>query len=307
MTATIPTMQYGNIQPTFDVEAPTYEQAVELGLQRMKFVWDRTGEKPLDIARGTRPAPVGEILTCWASGTQVYFDPVEHVYRDSTGYKWLGGSTFAGRYKSEFAASVISKKMADKNGVNAKEILAMWALNAEASATFGTSVHAALQLRGQFAELSRAVKDGGLDSALTTNPVLRPIVEAFFETRAAEVAMYECFVADGSRRHCGLIDRLVIEEDGSVWVEDYKTNAEILKAETIKAPFKGIVPNTALGAYWLQLSFYARILQAHGKTVNGLRIHHWTADADGTYHWVTYGHPVVDLDGAFQAEADKKG
>lgn len=306
MTAVIPTQQYGNLQPSFDVEAGSHEAAVELGLQRMKFIWDRIGEKSLDIDRTRKQAPAGEILSCWASGTQVYFDPIEHVYRDAHGQRWLGGSTFAGKYASEFASNAISKRMADKHGVDAKAIQAMWALNADASSTFGTSVHAALQLRGEYAELSRAVKDGELDSALTTNPVLRPIVEAFFEGRENEVAKYECFLADPVRKHCGLIDRLVIEEDGSVWVEDYKTNANVEKKETILKPFKDIVPGTALGRYWLQLSFYARILQAHGKVVNGLRVHHWTADEDGKYHWVTHEHPVIDLDGAFaNAQAEK--
>lgn len=296
-------MQYGNLSPTFEVEGESFEAAIERGLQQMKYVWDRTGEQPIDIERGRKKVPAGEILTCWASGTQIYFDPIAHIYRDAQGNQYLGGSTFAGRYKSEFAGATISKKMADKHGVDARNILSMWALNAEASSTFGTSVHAALQLRGEYAELSRAVKDGELDSALTSNPVLRPIVESFYETREHEVAKYECFVADAKRKHCGLIDRMVIEDDG-VWVEDYKTNADILKSTTIKAPFKGIVPNNSLGAYWLQLSFYSRILIVHGKNVKGLRIHHWTADEEGAYHWVTHEHPVIDLDAAFaQQEA----
>lgn len=300
MTATIPVAQYANIQPSFEVEADTYEQAVERGLQQLKYIWDRTGEKPLNIDRSSVPKPTGEIMSCWASGTQVYFDPVEHVYRDSQGRQWLGGSTFAGRYKSEFAGEVIAKKMAEKHKVNAREILAMWELNATASATLGTAVHAALQLRGEFAELSRATKDGSVESSLTSNPVLRPIVESFFETREHEEAKYECFVADAARRHCGLIDRLVIEEDG-LYVEDYKTNANLEKEEKILPPFKGLVPNTSLGAYWLQLSFYARILIAHGKVVKGLRIHHW----NGT-QWETHEHPVIDLDAAFATQKDSK-
>ena len=296
MKATIPTQQYGNIQPQIEVEAESYEAAVDIGLQRLKFIWDRTGERPLDIDRG-RPKVTGNLMTCWASGTQVYFDPVEHIYRGADGKQWLGGSTFAGRYKSPFAGEVISKKMADKHKVDADEILAMWELNAEASATLGTAVHAALQLYGEFRQLSKATKDGSVESALTSNLVLRPIVLKFFEGREDETAKYECFVADATRRHCGLIDRLALDEDG-VWVEDYKTNADIQKEQKILAPFKGIVPDTALGSYWLQLSFYARILQVHGKNVKGLRIHHW----NGT-DWETHEHEVVDLSPAAASNA----
>lgn len=297
MTATIPTQQYGNIQPTFEVEADTHEEAMDIALRRMKDVWDRTAPKPLEV-RSLDNYPrrlLGEELRCWASGTRVNFDAATHTYSTEDGKRWLSGSAFAGRYKGEFNAPVVARAMATKHGVEAAEIIAMWELNRDASATVGTAVHAALQLRGQYGELSRAVKDGGLESALTKNPILLPIVESFFETREAEDARYEVFVADPVRAHCGFIDRLVIEPDGLV-VEDYKTNAQMDKSETIHAPFKGVVPNTKLGAYWLQLSFYGRILQSHGKTVKGLRIHHWNND-----QWETHEHELIDLD----AEARK--
>lgn len=290
MSATIPVAQYANIQPTFEVEAETHEEAMAEALAQMKAVWDRTAAKPLDIGGDTpRTQPKGDLLHCWASGAPVYFDPINHIYDAGDGKPWLSGSAFAGRYKSEFNAPLIAGKMADKHGVNAQDILAMWALNAEASSTFGTAVHAALQLRGEYANLSRKVKGGELDSALTKNPVLRPIVEAFFDGREDENARYEVFVADPVRAHCGLIDRLVVDPDGLV-VEDYKTNTDLDKAETIKAPFKGLVPSTKLGAYWLQLSFYARILESHGQTVKQLRIHHLVNGK-----WITHVHAPIDL------------
>lgn len=293
MTATIPVTQYGNIQPTFEAEADTHEEAMNAALRQMKDVWDRTALKPLTIrSLDTQPRLAGKVLRCWASGTRVTFDAVEHVYSTSDGKRWLSGSTFAGKYKTEFNAPVIARRMAEKNFVEAADIIAMWELNRDASATVGTAVHAALQLRGQYGELSKAVKDGSLESALTKNPILLPIVESFFATREDEDARYEVFVADPVRAHCGLIDRLVIEPDG-LFVEDYKTNGNLTKAETIKAPFKGVVPNTKLGAYWLQLSFYGRILQSHGKTVKGLRIHHWTNG-----QWETHEHELIDLDAA---------
>lgn len=291
ISGVIPTQQYGNLQPTFEVEAETHEAAMELGLRQMKDVWDRTSERPLNVRSLEKVVRLpGEELRCWASGTRVNFDPIEHIYSTADGKRWLSGSTFAGRYKSEFNGPLIAGKMAAKNGVEAAEILAMWALNAEASSTVGTAVHAALQLRGQYAELSKAVKDGGLDSALTKNPILLPIVESFFASREDEKAFYEVFVADPVRGHCGLIDRLRVNTDGTYDVEDYKTNTDLTKAETISPPFRGVIPSTKLGAYWLQLSFYARILQSHGKTVQTLRIHHWTNGA-----WETHEHEVIDI------------
>jgi hypothetical protein len=298
ISATIPTQQYGNIQPSFEVEADTHDEAMDKALRLIKDVWDRTAPKPLEVRKIEQPRVIfGQELRCWASGTRVTFDEYNHIY-EADGKQWLSGSTFAGKYKGEFNAPLIAGKMATKYGVDAAEIIAMWELNRDASSTVGSAVHAALQLRGQYADLSKAVKDGSLESALTKNPILLPIVEKFFDEpgREDEQALYEVFVADPVRAHCGFIDRLVIEVDG-LWVEDYKTNSDLVKAETIQPPFRGLIDNTKLGAYWLQLSFYARILRSHGKEVKGLRIHHWTDD-----QWVTYEHEVIDLDAAFKQE-----
>lgn len=299
--ATIPTGQYANIQPLYEIEADTVEEATEIALGHIKALWDRTSSQPLDINRGQQiAAPQGQVLRCRVSGTEVIFDPIAHTYHDRQGNRYLGGSTFASRYKAPFPGSTIAGKMAAKHGVEAQHILDMWKLNAEASTTFGTSVHAALQLYGEYLELSKSVKDGSDESALTSNPVLRPIVEAFFtDERKAERAYYEEFVADAATLSCGLIDRLVAEDDGSIWVEDFKTNASVEKPETILEPFKNVVPNTALGGYWLQLSYYARILITHGRAVKGLRVHHWTVDNG----WVTYEHPVVDISPALHGDA----
>lgn len=297
LSATIPVAQYGNLQPTFEAEADTHEEAVEIALRLVKDTWDRTAKEPLKVRNlDTQPTLLlGEELRCWASGTRVTFDAVTHKYSTPDGKRWLSGSVFAGKYKAAFDAPVVARKVAEKYGVEAREVLAMWELNRDASSTVGTAVHAALQLRGQYAELSRATKDGELEACLTKNPILLPIVESFFEGRDKEDARYEVFVADGRRCHCGFIDRLVIDDDGGLWVEDYKTNGQLNKKETILAPFKGVVEDTKMGAYWLQLSFYGRILQSHGKPVKGLRIHHWV---DGG--WMTHQHELIDLDAAAQ-------
>lgn len=290
-SATIPTMQYGNLQPAFTVTGETFEEAKLTWLREMWRLHRMLGQN-LNVSLPDEPAElVGTTLTCWASGTEVVFDPVEHKYSSEDGGDWLSGSTFAHRFTSDFAGEVIARKSAAKHGVKASDLLDMWALNAEVSTTLGTALHAALQLRGSFADLSRATKDGSVEAATTKNPILKPIVEAFFtEERCAETATYEAFVADPVLHHCGQIDRLVINGDGSVVVEDYKTNADIHKSQTVKPPFRGLVESSSLGIYWLQLSFYARILESHGVRVEKLRIHHWTGGS-----WKSYVNPVIDL------------
>lgn len=293
--ATIPVAQYANLQPVIEAEGETIDAAMDAALRHIKDLWDRTAEKPLTIDRNAESPSGREVLRCRVSGAEVLFDPVAHTYHDkSSGNRYLGGSTFASSFEAPFVSEVIAEKMAAKHGVEAKDILAMWALNAEASSTLGTAVHAALQLYGEYLELSQGVK-GTDESALTKNAVLRPIVEAFFtEERKAQKAFYEEFVADSRTLRCGLIDRLVVGDNG-LWVEDFKTNASLKKPTTVLEPFKDVVEDTKLGIYYLQLSFYAHILMAHGRVVEGLRIHHW--DGGG---WVTYEHPVVDLTPAFR-------
>lgn len=291
LSATIPVAQYANLQPSFEIEGRTVEEAMGTALETMKRVWDSVSDKPLTIRDVQEVvASTAVDLTCWASGHVVQFDPVAHRYSPG---KWLSGSAFASRYTSDFPADLISGRMAEKAGVDAGDIRAMWAVNAEASSSFGTAVHAAVQLYGTYLSLSRAVK-GSDESALTKNPVLRPIVEAFFKGREHEDAVYEAFVADPHMRHCGQIDRLLLVGPRRVRVQDLKTNTDLLKKETISAPFKGVVEATQLGAYWLQLSFYAAILGRHGWSVEGLDIFHW----DGT-RWVEYSSPVVDLSEVF--------
>jgi hypothetical protein len=291
--ATIPTTQYGNLQPSFEIEGETTEAALEEAVVTMQRFWNSVSDKPLNVREletAVFVPPTTVDLTCWASGTVVQFDPVEHRYSPG---KWLSGSAFASRYTPDFPAEMIAGKMATKAGLDdPAEILAMWALNAEASSTFGTSVHAALELYGRFLATSQAVK-GSNESALTKNPILRPIVESFFAGREDEAAAYEAFVADPVLRHCGQIDRLKITGPRSVRVQDFKSNATLDDKETIKAPFKGVVESTKLGAYWLQLSFYAAILIRLGYTVEGLDIFHLQADGS----WVTHSHDVVDITG----------
>jgi hypothetical protein len=202
--ATIPVAQYANLQPVIEAEGETIDEAMEIALGHIERLWNRTSSHHLDINRGQPSAPVGEILRCRVSDAEVIFDRVAHTYHDRQGNRYLGGSTFASQYIAPFAGEIIAGKMADKHGVEAQQILDMWALNAEASCTFGTAVHAALQLYGEYVELSKSVKDGSDESALTSNPVLRPIVEAFFtEEHKSERAYYEAFVADPATAPCG--------------------------------------------------------------------------------------------------------
>lgn len=286
--ATIPTRQYENVQPKVTVVADTFEEARDEALRQIQSITQMVSDKPLTVNfQSQTPSSNFIKQICEISGTEVPFDVNKHQY----GPGWIGGSTFAHNYVTPFNKEMIGPKFANKFDVDVDEVYSMWDLNAEASTSLGTAIHAALELYGKYYNLSMLTK-GNTESCLHKNPILTPIVEQFYKGRETEEAGYEVFVADAEKKFCGFIDRLLfVDKDKKiVRVQDYKTNPDINKKETILEPFKGVIENTKLGAYWLQLSFYAYILTKAGYTVEGLDIFNYTEG-----EWITYQHDVVDI------------
>jgi hypothetical protein len=286
LTGVIPVYQYANLQPTIETEADTFEEARDNALLQMKTIWDSVAEGGKTLALPEKQTAFA-VQKCEISGAEVPFDTASHTY----GPGWIGGSTFAGRYKTKFPKELIADKTAKKFDLPPQTVIDMWEKNGEASSSLGTAIHAALELYGKYLPTSMKIK-GSNESVLHKNPLLTPIVEGFYTGREKENARYEVFVADAEKKFCGFIDRLLIvdPEKKIVRVQDYKTNPDIHKKETVLAPFKGVVEDSSLGVYWLQLSFYAYILIKHGYTVEGLDIFNY----DGR-EWGTYQSDVIPI------------
>lgn len=296
MTAVIPVYQYANLQPTVHTEADSFEEARDIALKQIQSIWGAVSEggKKLQVS-GVTSSPKSFVpKICDFTGAQVLMDEQSHTYQDAAGNKYLSGSTFATSFKGKFDARAISAKMATKHEVNQDHILSMWKTNAEASTSLGTAIHAGLELYGKYLQLSHKIK-GSEESALHKNAIIKKIVQQFYEGRENETALYEAFAVDTDKHLCGFIDRLLIvdKEKKIVRVQDYKTNPDINKRETVVGPFKDVITSTSLGLYWLQLSFYAYIITKAGFTVEGLDIFNY----DGT-EWQTYQHPVIDISAA---------
>lgn len=296
LTAVIPVYQYANLQPKVFTEGDSFEEARDTALKQMKTIWDATAEGGKKLGIGpVASSPVSLVpKTCDFTGAQILMDEGNHTYQDAAGNKYLSGSTFATSFKGKFDARAISAKMATKYEVNQDHILSMWKTNAEASTSLGTALHAGLELYGKYLQLSHKIK-GSEESALHKNALIQRIVKQFYEGRENETALYEAFAVDTEKHLCGFIDRLLIvdKEKKIVRVQDYKTNPDINKKETVVGPFKGVIENSSLGLYWLQLSFYAYILTKAGFTVEGLDIFNYDGEK-----WVTYQHEVIDISAA---------
>lgn len=292
--ATIPTTQYGNIMPEIEVEADTFEDAQAIAMPQIESIWAKYCEPGKELkSRQTVSKELIE-LTSELTNNSVMYDKENHIYYDKKGKELLSGSMFAKRFEHPFDREHILKVMEKAYNIPSNDIKSMWDLKAEASRSFGTGLHAALELYGKYYKEGQITGEKyRINKALHDNPIIRKAVEEFYTNRENEIAIYEPFVADLMRNLCGRIDRLLILDikDKICDIEDYKTSVDIEnigKPKSLVAPFNNL-ENSKINIYWLQLSFYASIIQKAGWKVNKLRIHSYTNS------WQSYEHDVIDI------------
>lgn len=215
-------------------------------------------------------------------GNEIFYDPVLHEYTNALGEVYLSGSAYAS--ESEFDADYWAQDAVDRYKLDpsAKErIKDMWNTNGEASRAFGTALHAAIELYGEYHDIAdiidmdlktgkRKTLSRGVEknSALSKLPYLNKVATTFFtKERKEEVAYYEVLIVDHKNKRAGRIDRLVVYPDGTFAIRDMKTNGKIGVPEK--------------RGYTKQLSFYGDLIIANGRELhkeNPIAIHHWTED-----------------------------
>lgn len=279
--ATIPTSQYANIIPEITVEVNgDYEEAkAEAMLHISQFSQDYA-EKGKEIGESTKSTEVKlEKLIPYIGTKEMFFDEQNHVYTDVDGKKYTSASTIAKQFEHPFPIDVVVPAYAKKFGVQEQRIRDFWKSKADASTTFGTALHQALETYGKWNNLANELNTPDKPVEIGIHPTLLPIVESFFEGRYQEVAVYEPFIVDEEDELCGKVDRLVIVdlEKKICDIEDYKTNGDLYKERSpkfLKAPHNDL-PNTPFGGYTIQQNVYRKIVEANGWTVRNLTLHHW--------------------------------
>jgi len=279
--ATIPTGNYANIQPEFECE--TFEQ----GMEEVKDAFKKYAVAGVEIKeRSAEILGKNELLKCTLSGKECNYNDDIHKYTTLDNKPMLSGSAFAKRYSKPFEKNIILPKYAKKHGIEPEVIDAMWKIKSKASIDLGKAIHESIELFGKNKHLTQLATADKVPY-LHDHPVLKHAVVDFFTERMDEFAYYEAFVMFGG--FCGVIDRLLMTGPKKCRVQDYKTNADIMKGSgKLLKPFHHY-DGTELNKYWLQLSFYAYICIQNGYEVEGLDIFHW----NGT--WTTYTHDVVDI------------
>ena len=256
VTAVIPSAQYANIQPAITVEVDDdIEEAKALAMSHIVGISQQYAEEGKAL-QGSSVSGKTKKIECLVGGS-INYDEVNHIYTNDKGEVYLSGSQYAKQFEKPFEINAIASKMATKAGVEASDIINIWKLKGNASASFGTAVHEALEMYGKYAETCKKLDK---EYHMSTIPMIKKIVDDFFKGRESENALYEVMVVDHDRKWAGQIDRLVVTGDKKCIIEDYKTNAELKP--------------TDIERYTHQLSFYQKIMESGGWIVEGIRLHH---------------------------------
>lgn len=225
---------------------------------------------------------------------------------------FMSGSKFPEQFYQPFDREGILAAMAEKYNVDADAIEAMWKLNNEASTGYGTAIHAALENYDRNFKLGDKTKfvkefktkptEYGPNRALSKNPFIKKIVEDFQDKFGGEYErLSEVFIWDAGLKLCGSIDRLVVVDRKKkiVRIQDFKTDGNIheKKYQLADSPFKDKMGSELLDYHWLQLSFYAFLLEIKGYDVRGLDIYWLNPEklCRGENAWEEFSSKPIDI------------
>ena len=263
ISATIPVVQYGNIQPTIELEGDDYETLKLEGLGKIQDIWDKYAEKPLkENEKGS-----WETLETF-TGEQIQYNEETHQYKDMQGNGLVSGSAFSKRFEKPFDAKMIAGKVGEKNDIDPKLVEAVWSDNGKLSRMFGSAIHLAME--NYFRH--KVAGCGEKEYHKPKHPFLNLVVDTF--PLKDEVVLPELLVSAVKNKMVGRIDGLVVTGEKKGYIVDYKSDASVEKN---------------LRKHFFQLSFYGVILQKAGWEIEKLEIWNYTTV------WEKYESEILDL------------
>lgn len=267
LTATIPVVQYGNMIPKIIVTADTYEQARDEALMKLEGLWQIYAERPLKkngpILGASAPV---EILTF--TGEKVLWNEDKHEYTTLDGKHMVSGSEYAKSFEKPFDTALLSGKVGTKNKIDPQVIADMWKGNSKISTTFGNALHLAMEQWFKYKDAACGEKEYNLAKPA----FLRHAVETF--PLRAENIIPEVVLSNIANLMAGTADGLLITGEKRARVEDYKSDSDIEKN---------------LPKHFRQLSYYSKILQLAGWSIEGLDVWNYTDK------WERYESEVLEV------------
>lgn len=193
----------------------------------------------------------------------IIYDEAKHHYYSPDGRKLLGASTYAKDYGDTFNKGTILPRLAKQWDMPAEQIDHIWSINAEISNSYGTAIHAALELWFRYHHVGETIKERkGMEHnyCLPKNVYIRDIVLDFVSTFGELDGVPEATLSNTKKGMAGRTDLIVLTGEKTCRVGDFKTNNDLNPDKLLK--------------YQHQLSFYADMLTEAGWTVEGLDIFH---------------------------------
>lgn len=193
----------------------------------------------------------------------IIYDEAKHHYYSLDGRKLLGASTYAKDYGDTFNKGTILPRLAKQWDMPAEQIDHIWSINAEISNSYGTAIHAALELWFRYHHVGETIKERkGMEHnyCLPKNVYIRDIVLDFVSTFGELDGVPEATLSNTKKGMAGRTDLIVLTGEKTCRVGDFKTNNDLTPDKLLK--------------YQHQLSFYADMLTEAGWTVEGLDIYH---------------------------------
>lgn len=283
LSAVIPTVQYGNIQPTFEGDDLAALEA------QIQDVWARYADKPLNV-KGEAPVALERSIEKIKTFTNedILYDAAAHIYTDLDGNELLGGSTYAKQFEKPFNKAMMLPICEKAWGVKADDIAEIWEMNSEISTSYGTALHKALELYAEHSQNGRKIidskiskgkeKEGAPNYVLPNHPYLAQVVKDFYSLPLKTGKVHsEVWLSCVRDKIAGQADRILQTGENTYRVQDFKTGKDIDKDK--------------LKVYQHQLSFYAYMLKQAGFGVEPeLDIFHH----DGK-EWKTITAPVLEI------------
>jgi len=216
------------------------------------------------------------MVKSWNEEEWLTFSEQDHRYVHE-GKELVSCSNYIKKWMKPFEKDVVSGLCANKYGCTQEEVLGLWENGGKVSATFGTSIHNALEHYEKFKILGRVIqeqKDLPYNKALPSHPALREIVLEFTQnfTHMDDEVIPEALITNVELGLCGYADRVLITGEKKCRVQDYKINigADVVDKNVKFLGQMADLPKTKLSKYALQMSFYARLLELSGWEVEGL-------------------------------------
>lgn len=205
-------------------------------------------------------------------GVIINFDEEPHTYTYND-VVLTGATTFIKKYIVPFESSTMINNCARSWDLPKTLIQKAWELNRDATSTFGTGIHKALQ----FEDLYRAYYKKSGDRCFTIkHPVLSKIVSDFFlfhESLGFKGTVFpEALISDVENQSCALADRILVTDNKNkiCRLQDYKVNHSFDSSGKVNfrnLPEEINLPTSKLSKLSLQLKEQARMLEKSGWTV----------------------------------------